>query len=207
MNQKLGYSLGGMIRLGINERFSIESGISMVKRHFEASVLDNTDNYADTTRFGIYGYEVPIMGMVFIRLTDKIYMNTAFGLAIDMFPSDVTSLGSSDEFEHIGIRQGWNKRSTLLPWMKVGMIANLGYEFRTEKSGYFYVGGSYHLPFQSIYHSFLFYDRNSLADEGHLELMGNYLTLDFRYFFHEEPRMHKKKVKRDPDTMPSWMKK
>ena len=207
VNQKLGYSLGGMIRLGLNERFSLESGISLVKRQFEAAVFDNADSYGDTTRFGIYGYEIPVLGMVFIRLSDQIYMNTAFGLAFDMFPSDVSSLGRSDEFEQIGIRRGWNETTTLLSWMKIGLIANLGYEFRTKESGYFYIGGSYHLPFQNIYHSFLIYERNSISDTGHMQLTGNYLTLDFRYFFHEEPREKKRKVKRNPDTMPSWMKK
>jgi hypothetical protein len=207
VNQKLGYSMGGIIRIGLNERFSMETGISLVKRHFEATVFDNLDAYADTTRFGIYGYEVPVLGMVFIRLTDQIYMNTAFGLAFDVFPSDVSSLGSSDEFEHVGIRRGLNETTNLLSWMKVGLIANLGYEFRTEKSGYFYVGGSYHLPFQNIYHSFLLYERNAISDQAHLQLAGNYLTLDFRYLFHEEPKEKKRKTKRDPDSMPGWMKK
>lgn len=83
---------------------------------------------------------------------------------------------------------------------KLGLLANVGFEYRTESRGYFYVGGSYHLPFRNIYNTFMIYDHNSVSEQGFLQLNGNYLTIDLKYFFHEEPE--KPKVKEE--DLPAW---
>jgi hypothetical protein len=66
-------------------------------------------------------------------------------------------------------------------------LANHGYELRTEKKGIFYLGASYHRPFTFIYKSFMFYRKPNETISGILDLSGNYFTIDFRYFFHEDP--------------------
>lgn len=197
-----GYSFGGVIRIGLNNRFSVESGISYVRRNFESSVQHYDQLFSDTVGYRIIGYEIPVTGLVFVRLSDQIYMNTAFGLAFDMFPSDVSNFNSA-EFVALGTRTGI-EGSNIFPWLKVGLTANVGFEYRTKEKGYFYLGASYHRPFGAIYDVVHIYDRPGAFDKATLQLSGNYLTVDFKYFFHEEPK--EKKVKRDPDTMPSWMK-
>lgn len=208
VNQELGYAFGGVMRFGLNKWFSLESGISFVRRNYSASVFHEELAFSDTTNFRIIGYEIPISGLVFVRLADKIYMNASFGLALDMFPSDVFS-GSSRDFYQLSQRTGFANSGSRLAFLKTGLIANIGFEYRTEQSGYFYFGASYHRPFAPIYNTSINYTyTNSAAtfeDIGGLQLSGNYLTIDFKYFFHEEPK--EKKVERDPSTMPSWMKK
>jgi len=207
LNQQVGYSFGGVMRFGLNKWLSLESGISFVRRNFSAQVYHEELSFADTTEFRIIGYEIPISGLVFVRLSDKIYMNASFGLALDMFPSDVSS-GTSQDFYQYSLRTGFANSNSILNFVKTGLIANIGFEYRTKESGYFYIGASYHRPFSPIYNTGINYTyTNSTAkfeDLGVLQLSGNYLTIDFKYFFNEEKR--EKKVERDPSTMPSWMK-
>jgi len=194
VDQRLGYSFGGVVRRGFTKWLSMESGISYVRRNFAASVSNASGSFTDTTAFRIIGYEIPITGLVYVQLSDYIYMNTAFGFSLDMFPSNVGS-GNSNDFFQKSFRRSW-----VLP----GLIANIGWEWRTKKSGYFYVGASYHRPFVPIYDTDLYYDHNGQRSNTTLQLSGNYLTIDFRYFFHEEPEP--KKVKMKEEDMPQWMK-
>lgn len=194
VDQKLGYSLGGVVRRGVTRWFSVETGISYVRRNFAASVYNDAGTFSDTTRFRIVGYEIPVLGMVYVQLSDQIFMDAAFGLSMDMFPSNVSS-GNSQAFYQKSFRNGW-----LLP----GLIANVGWEWRTRKSGYFYIGASYHRPFIPIYDSHLYYTHNGQNSEQVLQLSGNYLTLDLRFFFHEDPEPKKEKVREE--DLPHWMK-
>jgi hypothetical protein len=113
-------------------------------------------------------------------------MDVSLGLSLDFFPSDVQS--SDEYFKHYGTRKSWLGESVL---------ANLGYEYRTEKSGYFYIGASYHRPFNDIYYSTVAYyrDHNHYTSGQQFLISGNYLTLDLRYFFHEDPLKKQKKKK------------
>jgi len=75
------------------------------------------------------------------------------------------------------------------------VLANLGWEYRTEKAGYFYLGASYQRPFTYIYVSEIRYQPDGKNDKVAMTVPGNYFTVDLRYFFHEDPR--KKKPSRD----------
>lgn len=202
LDHRVGYSFGGVMRFGMTNWFSMETGISYVRRNFSAIANHDELNFSDTVDFRVIGYEIPVMGMVFVQLADEVFMNTSFGLALDMFPSDVGN-GNSSQFGHVSVRRGF-AGSNIMPWTKLGLLANIGFEYRTEEAGYFYIGASYHRPFQPIYNSNFYYeDVQGNVDEALLQMSGNYLTFDIRYFFHEEPK--ERKVERDPATKPSWM--
>jgi hypothetical protein len=185
IHPRSGFAAGMLIRRGITPRISVEAGISYVKRKYDLSISDG--EFSDLTNFKIIGYEVPVVGLVYIPLSQHLFMNAAFGFSFDFFPSDV--LTGSSYFVHYGART---------QWMIPAMIANLGWEFRTEKSGYFYLGASYHQPFSEIYNSITTYTQFGKDEEVSAFLRGNYLTFDVRYFFHEEPqeRVRKKKTKK-----------
>lgn len=197
VEQRMGYSFGGVVRRGLTRWLTIESGISYVRRNYRASVMAASDGFSDSTRFRVIGYEVPVLGLVYVRLGDKIFMDAAFGLSLDFFPSNVGSGPSTDFYQHSFYR---NK-------MQTSLLANVGWELRTEDKGYFYVGASFHRPFSPIYVTQIHYDYNGAGKTGSVALSGNYLTLDLRYFFHEEPEVRERKKKRKQEDMPLWMRK
>jgi hypothetical protein len=203
VDQRMGFAFGGVMRKGFTNWFSIETGINFVRRNYEARSFHPTNGNFHSTLFRIIAYEIPISGLVFVRLSERIYMDAAFGLSFNMFPSDVSSVSFDRDLFQRSFRNSWATNSSVLPWLNVGLSANVGFEYRTEKSGYFYIGGSYLLPFRPSYNTFLVHERNSIRDEAFLRLSGNYLTIDLRYFFHEEPE--EREI--PDDELPAWMRK
>lgn len=184
IEQKFGSSWGMVVRKGVTKRLSFETGISYINRSYSLSIKDSI-NLVDN-QFHVVAYEIPLNGLVYIRLTDKLYMNAALGVSVDLFPSDI--LTEDNQYQHYSQRKSW-----ILP----GVSANIGYEYRTEKIGYFYLGASYHRPFYNMYNTVIEYSPvNGNFQRAESYLAGNYLTVDFRYFFHETPLKKKLKSKK-----------
>lgn len=183
-----GYSFGMVMRKGFTKNISLETGINYVQRNFTAEVQDDSRLKNINYDFSIVGYEIPTLALVYVRLSDLIYMNAAFGASIDFFPSDVGS--NQDSLYHISGRRTW-----IMP----SLLANIGWELRTKELGYFYLGGSFHRPFTNIYFTGLRYTYPGGQTESIFNTSGSYLTFDLRYFFHEDPQKAKapKPVKKD----------
>ncbi len=175
VDQRLGYSFGMVVRKNFTRRFAIETGVNFVRRSFDVIVLDREHNNTDSVDFGISSYEVPLMALVYIRLGEQLYMNTALGVSLDIGARSVANNNRS--FDHF----------TAIRKIYGGIIANLGVEWRSEKSGTFYIGATYHQPTGPIADTKINYFRQTSFSDASLEtpLNGSYLTLDLRYYFHE----------------------
>jgi len=181
ISQKPGYNAGMILRRGFKKQLSFETGINYTKRNFSLAITDTT--FTGRSNFTIIGYDIPVQGMIFLRMSDKIYMNTSLGLSLDMYATNVTTHASY--FRH------YSKYHSIFQF---GALAGLGFEYRTEKSGYFYLGASYHQPFSYFYLSSILYQpRQEIA---RMKLAGNFIALDFRYYFHEEAMRPKKSKKK-----------
>ncbi len=182
IRQNTGFSGGMLIRKGFQKNVSLEFGINYCRRNFGVR-----SQFADTSsslQFTIIGYEIPVSGLFFVRLSERWFMNVSGGLCINMFPSDVQK---ANEFLLIyaGRPSGVNP----------SLIANVGAEYRSIKSGYFYFGCSLNRPFSPIYKSAIDYIiNNQVVNNAFADLRGAYLTVDFRYFFHEDPVRKKAKL-------------
>jgi hypothetical protein len=181
LRPKGGYAAGMVIRRGYTRTLSIEFGINFTARNYQVSASGGATDAA--TSFRIVGYEIPLSQLVFIRLSEKIYMNASGGICINMFPSDVIS-------EKAPMLVYAGREMIFHP----GLLANVGFEYRSKKSGYFYIGSSLNRPFQQIYTMAAQYQINGAATGSVLSgFSGSYLTVDLRYFFHEDSE---KKIKR-----------
>ncbi len=178
-----GFSGGMLVRHGFSDLVAMETGINYVKRKYELEITDGGFN--DKSQFRIIGYEIPLSLLVYIRLGEQLFMNVSMGHSLDMFASSVQSY--DDYFSQKSFRKNL---------FQSAVIANVGWEYRTPKSGYVYLGVSYHRPFSYIYTSEIKY--NGRIDPAITTLSGNYLTIDLRYFFYEDP---KKKPRSNDDTM------
>lgn len=191
VDQRVGFAFGGVVRKGLTKNISFETGINYVHREYRASAIHQTSLQGDSTKFSIIGYEMPITALVFVKLSRKIYMDGAFGLAANIFPSEV---GSGDQY---GLEQNSFRNPGRMPLRLAGLqsalVTNVGFEYRTEKSGYFYLGASYHRPFRPIYYSNMKYEGGGANVGTQLLLNGNYLTIDLKYFFFE-PQQAKQAV-------------
>ena len=191
ISQQSGFSAGGIVRHGITKSLSFETGINFVKRLYDLKITDST--FTGKSNFKIVGYEIPIQALVFIQLSKDIWMNAALGPSIDIYPSDIKTF--SYYFVNI------SKRNSQISVFNTGIIANVGFEWRTKKAGYIYFGSCYHRSFKNIYNSTIGYIRDPKAltpyAQGSTGLSGDYLTFDIRYYFHEAPdnKIIKKRLK------------
>lgn len=183
---KLGISFGMQIRRGINKMFSYETGINYIRRNYWVECTDELNGIKGKFDFGLVGYEIPNQILLYIRLGKNFYMNTATGISLNWFASDVTSGTEGLKFyQYTYLKSGW---------IKLALLANLGFELRTEKSGIFYFGASITNPFSDFATTYITYDENlsTVDKEIPIGLRGGIFTADFRYYFHSDPL--KKKV-------------
>lgn len=175
-----GHSFGMIMRRGFTKLFSLETGINLIRRNYRMTCSDTDSGFTDVSEFGIVAYEIPVQGLIYIQLGEKFFMNTAFGGSLNAFASDVSSAGTDRRFSQLSL--------TTTQWFSIALTANIGFEYRTPKSGFFYLGASLHRPLREIAHTEVKYEKNNFETyRVPLELSGSFLTVDFRYFFHSKP--------------------
>lgn len=178
-----GFSGGMVIRRGFSDLIAGEAGIQYIRRDYGFTLLDS--GYQIERGFRTIGYEIPISALVFVQLAERLYMNASLGTGIDAFASSVRT--SEATFEQVA-----KKNYIVQPII----TANLGWEYRTEKSGTIYLGATFHRPFKDIYSNGVNYRNNGKDILFFQQLSGSYLTADLRYYFHEDPEAKKKKSKK-----------
>jgi hypothetical protein len=182
---KLGFSFGAIVRQRLSKSIAIESGISSVRRNYMVNAKGLTSNTSDQTDFGFVGYQVPLQALFYIQLSEKVFMNTTAGIGLDMYPSSIETIGENAKLINLTLRQFW---------INYSLLANIGFEYRTEEKGTFYIGGSFNRPFKPIAESNFSYNyEGNKKTRINTLLNGNYITLDLRFFFPEKEDDAKKK--------------
>lgn len=183
ISQKVGYNFGAVIRWGISKNISIESGLSYIKRNYTFDNAIDSSNLKESGSFGMIVFEFPIQGLMYVRLDKRLYMNVATGLSANWRASSVGSFSDNKNFSQVSYIRKLN----------FAYIANIGFEYRTKKSGYIYLGASLTNPFSSlgiIETSYRVNNQKKQTLRG--DLSGNYISVDLRYFFHDSKKKKKK---------------
>ena len=182
VKQKFGHSAGMLVRVGLTERISLETGITFTQRNFGLSYELPDSGYTATDRVRVVGYSIPVSCLVFIRLGEQWFMNTSLGAAVTAFPSDVTTNVP------VGINEYFLQEGAYRSKVQGAALANVGWEYRTNSKGYWYIGASYHLPFIPIMTFAMSYEYPAGQNLKIDNIRGSYLTLDLRYYFHEKKK-------------------
>ena len=184
LSPSFGQSLGMIVRYHLSSTFSTETGLNLVNRSYQLSVHNSDIGLQDLSNFTLRSYELPIQILSYVKVSDKYYLNTAFGNSFNIFASDVISFGETNPF----FFQSTSRRKRA----QSALIANLGMEYRTIEKGIYYLGFSLHRPWKNTARSYPEFDDgtnsfNTQAPSGqnvkYMNISGNYLTLDLRYFF------------------------
>lgn len=178
--QGFGYSFGGVVRAGVTKLISIETGINFTQRNytFDSSVPDSNIYVSSGIRY--VTYDIPVSALFYIRLADKMYMNVSVGAALSYNPTVVGVKIMPESYHDI--------RQIALGKKLVGeAIGNIGFEYRTPKSGIFYLGAAARVPFaplfylKSEYRYQGFYLETNAENQGRVD--GSYIALEIKYFF------------------------
>mgnify|MGYP001485581336 CR=1 FL=1 len=170
------HSFGMVVRHKINTTFSIESGLNLTHRNFNLAI-NNSDDLDDVTDFRMRSYELPIQLLAYVQTSEYWYVNVAFGISHNVLASNILSHGEEN--------QNYLQNTLRKSGGYQALLANIGMEYRTEEKGYYYFGTSLHRPWETIGKVFPEYENFNQDKEFSLALLGNFVTLDFRYFFTE----------------------
>ena len=184
INPRFGQSLGMVVRYNFSSTFSAETGLNLINRRYRQSIINSTLNIDDFSDFTLRSYELPLQLLSYVRISKNYYINAGFGNAFNIFASDIISLGQ----KNTNYYQSTSRRKRT----QLAFIANIGIEYRRPTNGIFYIGASFHRPWKNTARSFPEYDDGNTTfniqapggkDAKYLDISGNYLTIDLRYFF------------------------
>ena len=187
-----GFGFGGVIRMRLSRVWNLETGLHYTRRRYRFQINDLQTSFSDETHFRVVGYEIPLKGLVYIQLGDDLYMNVALGASANFFASDV-----------IGLQNIYNIKGFKPSWVRLGVMGNVGVEYRTRKDGYFYLGASWHQMVGEIMRTEINYFREGSPPASRQRdiLDGTYFAIDFRYFINPTVKKKKPKVNR---VIPDW---
>ena len=179
ITQKIGYSFGGVVRAGLTKVVALETGLNFTQRSFDLTMELPDSSISGTNDFKFIAYDVPINALFYIKLTDQWFMNASLGLAVTFAPTHIGTASlpkKRHEFYHTGLVRN-----------KIGldMNANVGFEFRTEKNGFFYLGGVARVPFKPLFDLYVQYDYTGTDYQSimHGTVDGSFLSIELKYFF------------------------
>ncbi len=194
-NPRFGINFGMIIRKGLTKNWSLETGINLVQRNYSIQFNHPILDKPETLNFRFIGYEIPLQGMIYVRLGQKLFMNASGGFSVDMYPTDVESQSDS---RRDTLRFDFYQTTYKNRWVQFSVLANYGFEYRSKESGYFYLGATFHRPFSDIALTAARFELNTYPTRVEFPISGSYLTVDFRYFFPEDPERKKAKTKKTP---------
>lgn len=169
-----GYGFGGVIRVKLTEFWNLETGLHFTRRNYETEVRDPLADFNQTSALRTSGYEIPLKGLVYIQMADKLFMNVALGISADFYASDVET--RNPDYAVLMFKE---------TWIRASAIGNVGLEYRTEEDGYFYLGANFHQSFGESMSIWVEYERDrtppNIVQTAPIDL--SYFSIDFRYFF------------------------
>ena len=188
-----GLGFGGIVRIKLTDFWNIETGIHYVRQRYDLDFTDLRTGVEDGTSLNVVSYELPLKGLVYIQLGERLFSNVALGVSADFIASNVEAFGLGNTYSFGAIRRTVARGAVL---------GSLGFEFRTDEDGYFYLGGSFHQPFGDTMLTQVSYERDGIppAVGANGTIDGAYFSIDFRYFFPNKEES-KNKVKYN---YPDW---
>jgi len=184
LSPRFGMNFGMVVRKGITKMWSFETGINLVQRNYSLNINHPDMPEDKTMNYRFICYEIPLQGMAYVKLGEQLYMNASGGFSFDMYPSNVEGFATARQDTNVF---DYYQKTVRNGWLQYALLANYGFEWRTKRNGYFYLGVSYHRPFRLIGITFLEAKKNDDPAKLDFALKGDYLTIDLRYFFNEKP--------------------
>lgn len=184
-NQKQGSSFGAILRFPVWKNLYIETGLAQIKRNYTVNYSTLDSNFIASKDLSFTSHDIPVNALIFIKIAEEFYINTALGISVVHNPSNVAS--QIKYGDHVLFKAEGRKRSSFALEFNV----NVGAEYRNTKYGNFYIGANGRIPIKPIFDVATMYQNLPNKEILYGSLSGTYVSLDFRYFL---PKTKKPKV-------------
>ena len=178
ISQKVGVSYGGVVRVALTDLIGIETGINFFQRYYKIDMSIIDSNITASDDFGFIQYDLPINALFNIKLSKKWFMNAAIGASICYKPSNVGAISNpfgKHEFFNIGIVDINDK-------VNFDLNGNLGFELRTDRYGFFYLGGCARIPTEPLFNLLSRYRYGTFEVDNYGPVSGSFLAIELKYF-------------------------
>lgn len=178
ISQKIGYSFGGVVRIALTDLIGIETGLNFFQRYFQVEMNLPDSNISTNNDFGFIQYDLPINALFYIKLSNKWFMNAAIGPSVCYKPSSVGVINQpigKHEFFNIGLVDINDK-------VNIDLNGNLGFELRTKKYGFFYLGGCARVQTAPLFNLLSRYRNGTYKIDNYGPVSGSFLALELKYF-------------------------
>jgi hypothetical protein len=179
LNQKTGFSYGALIRADYTKSISLEVGLNYIQRQFNAqmSYTDSITSISDSNKLTFINYEIPLTGIVKIQMGQKLFATAGLGPSFSYKPTNVALIdqpGGPHTFYHSGTVKKFG----------IDLNAQIGFEFRTRKSGIYYIGGAVKVPTNYLFNWGGKYSKQNSSQYfiDFTKVNGAFLTIDLRYY-------------------------
>lgn len=175
---KWGLTFGGTVRIGLSKRIALETGISQVRRIYEVNTTIPDSNVATTSKLAFINYDIPLNALFYVQLSETWYMDASAGISITHYPSDVRKISEPSSKETVTAELRRTERTYF------ALNTGIGFEYRTEKIGNFFLGFGAKVPFKQPYFGVVIYEKSGYGKKttAFAPISGGYFTIDFRYF-------------------------
>ena len=182
ISNQTSFSYGAEIRHYFTYRFALSTGIFYTKRNIKVdfdSQYPETSYKTDTAFTGdlqFIAFEIPIKVSGYVRLLDQVYMSIGGGVNLNFYPTNI-------RIDHLYVDRLDHFNLGALDFFQLGFSANIGWEYRTPNSGIFYFGATYQAHLGKMAQVGIFEKETINKADYFYEITGNYLSLDFKYYF------------------------
>jgi hypothetical protein len=189
-----GYTIGTHLSVELSPKFSLESGINYVTRNFLLDVQDG--QFSDTIRMKADNFEIPFTLTYYVQLSERFFMGHSLGVSLQLIPSNLYTRNNERNQTYVlqwSFEQFSARKSPIIPTFKGGF----GFEYRSKKDGYFYIGPVYHL-FSELYRTNInYYHKENGKDISRVRMktVGDYFGINLRYVFPPSDLLRKNKEK------------
>lgn len=178
----LGYSYGGVVRIGLTELLAIETGINYTRRNYRASYSVSDSSVYAQDEVGYVSFDMPVNFLVYIKLGNQLYMNVGIGASANFNASNIRS-GINPEGKHQFIFEGRR-----LHYFDFNANADVGVEYRSRNSGTFYFGLSGRVPFSPTLAIATEYRHGTNKTVSYGTVEGSTFAFSLKYFFHNQKK-------------------
>lgn len=178
ISQKTGFSFGGVARVSLSDLIAIETGLNFFQRYYSMNMSLIDSNIVASDNFGFIQYDLPINALFSVKLTKKWFMNAAIGTSICYKPSSVGSINhpiGKHEFFNIGL-VGINEK------VNIDINGLFGFEYRTEKFGYFYLGSFARVQTSPLFNLLSRYRHGTYEIDNYGPVNGSFFAIELKYF-------------------------
>lgn len=176
----MGYSYGGVVRIGLTELLAIETGINYTRRNYKASYAVADSNVYAEDELGYVSFDIPLDFLVYVKLGKQMFMNVSIGGSGNFNASNIRSL-INPEGKHLFIFEGRR-----LGFFDFNANANVGFEYRTQDNGTIYLGLSGRVPFSPTLSIATEYRHGTNKTISYGTVEGSTFSLNLKYFFHNQ---------------------